>query len=46
VILEAAAKYVGVYEQLTGQQLELPDLAVPPLARIRANLEKYFDKAA
>jgi phosphoribosylaminoimidazole-succinocarboxamide synthase len=25
VILEAAAKYVDVYEQLTGQEVELPD---------------------
>jgi phosphoribosylaminoimidazole-succinocarboxamide synthase len=46
VILQAAAKYVEVYEQLTGQELQLPDLAVAPLARIRANLRKYFDKAA
>src|SRR5262249_21435111 len=34
VILQAAAKYVDVYEQLTGQQLALPDLSVPPLQRI------------
>jgi len=46
VILEAAAKYVDVYEQLTGQQLALPDLSVPPLQRIRGSLKKYFDKAA
>jgi phosphoribosylaminoimidazole-succinocarboxamide synthase len=46
VILQAAAKYVEVYEQLTGRELELPDLAVPPLARIRGNLRKYFGKAA
>jgi phosphoribosylaminoimidazole-succinocarboxamide synthase len=46
VILQAAAKYVEVFEQLTGQELELPDLAVPPLARIRGNLRKYFGKAA
>jgi len=46
VILQAAAKYVEVYEQLTGQELQLPDLAVAPLARIRASLRKYFDKAA
>ena len=46
VILQASAKYVEVYEQLTGQELQLPDLAVPALARIRGNLRKYFDKAA
>jgi phosphoribosylaminoimidazole-succinocarboxamide synthase len=46
VILQASAKYVEVYEQLTGQELELPDLGVPPLTRIRGNLRKYFGKAA
>jgi phosphoribosylaminoimidazole-succinocarboxamide synthase len=46
VILQASAKYVEVYQQLTGQELELPDLAVPPLTRIRGNLRKYFGKAA
>ena len=46
VILQASAKYVEVYQQLTGQELQLPDLAVPPLARIRGNLRRYFDKAA
>src|SRR5689334_14390699 len=35
VILDAAARYVGVYEQLTGCALDLPDATVPPLARIR-----------
>jgi hypothetical protein len=24
----------------------LPDLSVPPLARVRANLTKYFEQAA
>jgi hypothetical protein len=24
----------------------LPDLSVPPLARVRANLRKYFERAA
>jgi phosphoribosylaminoimidazole-succinocarboxamide synthase len=46
VILEAAGKYVDVYEQLTGQELALPDRSVAPLARIRGNLKKYFDRAA
>jgi phosphoribosylaminoimidazole-succinocarboxamide synthase len=46
VILEAAATYVSAYEQLTGQDLELPDAALPPLTRIRANLQKYFEMAA
>jgi hypothetical protein len=43
VILEAAAKYVNLYGQLTAQKLELPEATVPPLTRIRANLKKYFE---
>jgi phosphoribosylaminoimidazole-succinocarboxamide synthase len=46
VILEAAARYVDVYQQLTGQELELPDATVPPLTRIRGSLKKYFEMAA
>jgi phosphoribosylaminoimidazole-succinocarboxamide synthase len=46
VILDAAARYVGVYEQLTGCALDLPDATVPPLARIRGKLKKYFEMAA
>jgi phosphoribosylaminoimidazole-succinocarboxamide synthase len=46
VILQAAATYVDAYQRLTGQAFVLPDLAVPPLARIRTNLRKYFEKAA
>ena len=46
VILQAAATYIDVYEKLTGREFALPDLSVPPLARVRANLRKYFEKAA
>jgi phosphoribosylaminoimidazole-succinocarboxamide synthase len=46
VILQASATYVDVYERVSGQRLELPDVSVPPLARIRTNLRKYLDKAA
>jgi phosphoribosylaminoimidazole-succinocarboxamide synthase len=46
VILEAAARYVDLYEQLTGEELDLPDARLSPLARICSNLNKYFDKAA
>lgn len=42
VILQAAATYIAVYEKLTGRELDLPDPAVAPLARIRGNLRKYF----
>ena len=46
VVLQASATYVDLYEKVTGRTLELPDVSVPPLARIRANLRKYFGKAA
>ena len=46
VVLQATATYIDVFEKLTGQGFELPDLSVPPLARVRANLRKYFEKAA
>jgi phosphoribosylaminoimidazole-succinocarboxamide synthase len=46
IILQAAATYIDVYEKLTGREFALPDLSVPPLARVRANLRKYFERAA
>ena len=46
VILQAAATYIDVYEKVTGREFELPELSVAPLARVRANLKKYFEKAA
>ncbi len=46
VVLRAAATYVDVYQKVTGREFALPDLAVPPLARVRENLAKYFAKAA
>jgi phosphoribosylaminoimidazole-succinocarboxamide synthase len=46
VILQAAAIYVSAYEKITGASFPLPDPAVPPLARVRKNLAKYFGKAA
>jgi phosphoribosylaminoimidazole-succinocarboxamide synthase len=46
VVLQAAATYIDVYERLTGREFELPDLATPPLARVRANVRKYFGLAA
>ena len=46
IILQAAATYIEVYEKLTGREFALPDLSVPPLARVRANLRKYFERAA
>jgi phosphoribosylaminoimidazole-succinocarboxamide synthase len=46
VILQAAAIYVSAYEKITGASFPLPDPSVPPLARVRKNLAKYFGKAA
>jgi phosphoribosylaminoimidazole-succinocarboxamide synthase len=46
VVLQAAATYIEVYEKLTGRDFALPDLSVPPLARVRANLREYFERAA
>jgi phosphoribosylaminoimidazole-succinocarboxamide synthase len=46
VILQASATYIEVYEKLTGREFALPDLSVPPLARIRANLRNFIGKAA
>ncbi len=46
VVLQACATYVDVYERLTGREFPLPDLATEPLARVRANVKKYFGLAA
>jgi phosphoribosylaminoimidazole-succinocarboxamide synthase len=42
VILEAARRYIGVFETITGQSFALPEPAMPVLVRIRANLTRYF----
>ncbi len=42
VVLEAAGIYIKAFETVTGQAFALPDLTIPVLARIRANLGKYF----
>jgi phosphoribosylaminoimidazole-succinocarboxamide synthase len=42
IVLEAARIYVSVFEAITGQDFALPDPAVPVLARVRANLARYF----
>jgi phosphoribosylaminoimidazole-succinocarboxamide synthase len=42
VILEAAARYVNLYEQLTGQELELPEATVPPAYAHPREPEKIF----
>ena len=42
IVLEAAQIYVSVFETITGQSFVLPEPDVPILARIRANLSRYF----
>lgn len=42
VILAAARIYVDVFERITGTRFAFPDLRVPVLDRIRANLRRYF----
>jgi phosphoribosylaminoimidazole-succinocarboxamide synthase len=46
VILEAARIYIEVFETITGQRFDLPPPEIPVLARIRANLARYFNAAA
>jgi len=42
IILEAARLYIGVFETITGQRFVVPQPDIPVLARIRANLTRYF----
>ncbi len=42
IVLEAARIYVSVFEAITGQDFPLPDPALPVLARVRANLARFF----
>jgi phosphoribosylaminoimidazole-succinocarboxamide synthase len=41
-LIEFSGKYVQLYEQITGQTFEKPDVATPVRERIRACLEKTF----
>ena len=42
IILEAARIYIDVYETITGESFVVPQPDIPVLARIRANLARYF----
>jgi phosphoribosylaminoimidazole-succinocarboxamide synthase len=42
IILEAAQIYIEVFETITGRSFVVPDPGIPVLARIRANLARYF----
>jgi phosphoribosylaminoimidazole-succinocarboxamide synthase len=42
VIAETAAVYIRAFETITGEAFTAADPDIPPLARIRANLRRYF----
>jgi phosphoribosylaminoimidazole-succinocarboxamide synthase len=42
IILEAARIYIDVYETITGESFVVSQPDIPVLARIRANLARYF----
>jgi phosphoribosylaminoimidazole-succinocarboxamide synthase len=42
IILEAARIYIDAFEAVTGQPFDMPPADIPVLARIRANLARYF----
>jgi phosphoribosylaminoimidazole-succinocarboxamide synthase len=42
VVLQAASIYLKAFETITGASFPFPDLSVPVLERIRANLAPYF----
>ena len=42
VIAATAAVYIGAFETITGEAFAAADPDTPPLARIRANLRRYF----
>jgi phosphoribosylaminoimidazole-succinocarboxamide synthase len=46
IILEAARIYIEVFETITGQRFDPPPPEIPVLARIRANLARYFNASA
>ena len=41
-IIDFSARYIALYEQLTGETFRFPDHAVPIRERIRASLQTYF----
>ncbi len=43
IVLEAAARYVEVYETITGEAFLLPESGEPVLERIRRNLAGFFE---
>ena len=43
IIAEFSQKYISLYETVTGQEFEVPDLELSVKERIRNNLVKYFN---
>ncbi len=43
VVLEAARIYIGLFETITGHSFVVPQPDLPVLARIRANLSRFFE---
>jgi phosphoribosylaminoimidazole-succinocarboxamide synthase len=41
-IIDFSARYIALYEQLTGETFRFPDFIVPIRERIRASLQQYF----
>jgi phosphoribosylaminoimidazole-succinocarboxamide synthase len=44
VLVEFSSKYIQLYETITGQNFELPNLDLPVKERIKKNLAKYIVK--
>jgi phosphoribosylaminoimidazole-succinocarboxamide synthase len=42
VLLQAALTYIQAFEKITGTAFAMPDLSLPPLERIRANLRQFI----
>jgi phosphoribosylaminoimidazole-succinocarboxamide synthase len=41
-IIDFSARYIALYEQLTGETFQFPDPAIPIRERVRASLQRYF----
>lgn len=42
VLVEFSQKYINLFETVTGQEFELPEIGMPVKERIKKNLAKYF----
>ena len=46
IVAEASSAYIEVYERMTGKSFALPPPGTDVLARIRNNLQRYFQQRA